>query len=226
VAAFVAIAALGSLACGELLGLKELHMFDDGPDGSATGSEGGHDSGNVSDSPQGDSDPGSMDAGSDGSMDGTDACGPVPGNLLADNNADFELGCAGWILNGGTLTPSAQAHCGSMACQLCPLPATYDTVYTAVNIPVFQGEQYELRAFVRAVGDPFSAWGVIQFNAGQASGSMTALSGEYNSLSPALVTITTQTNIVNLQVQMGRGDGGCLLLDDVVLLRVRDAGGD
>jgi hypothetical protein len=169
-----------------------------------------------------------LDTGSGAPIDGADACGPVPGNLLANNNADFEQGCAGWYVNGGTLNPSAQAHCGSMACQLCPLPATYDTVFTGVTIPVFQGEQYELRAFVRAVGDPFFVWGVMAFNAGQAQafGSQTTLSGEYTSLSPALVTITTQTNIVNLEVGMGHGDGGCLLLDDVVLVRVRDAGGD
>jgi hypothetical protein len=236
-AAFVAIAVVGSLACGGLLGLEDPKTFDGGDDdGSPTGeggpgSEGGPSGdggGDALDSPQGAGDGPAVDAESDGAIDGADPCVPVPGNLLANNNADFEQGCAGWFLNGGTMNPSAQAHCGSMACQLCPPPATYDTVFTGFNIPVFQGEQYELRAFVRAVGDPFFVWGAIAFNAGQAQafGSQTTLSGEYTSLSPALVTITTQTNIVNLEVGMGRGDGGCLLLDDMVLLRVRDASAD
>jgi hypothetical protein len=231
---FVAIAAVGALACGGLLGLDEPTSLDGGGDGSETGAEGGgplgdgangNGSADGSDGPQGAGDGGAIDAGSDGSMDGTDACGPVPGNLLANNNADFELGCTGWYMsNGGTVSPSAQAHCGSKACQFCPA-TTYDTVISAVDIPVSQGEQYELRGFVRAVGAPFSVWTIVDLNVGQIDGARTALSGEYTPLSTT-IAITTQTSIIYASLGTAYADGGCLLVDDMVLLRVRDAGGD
>jgi hypothetical protein len=233
-AALVAIAALGSLACGGLLGLAEPTTLDAGGDGSATGdgssgSEGGApaDGGeDVSDSPQGE-DRGVVDAGSDGPMDGAVACAPVPGNLLVNDNADFELGCASWHLTqGGSLTSSAQAHCGSMACQACPSASVaFDNLYANVNIPVFHGEQYQFQAYLRAADVPFSVAPIFGLNGGQIQGSDTALSGAYASISTTMTVIGDDT-LVQVMIRLDHADGGCVLVDDALLLRVRDAGGD
>jgi hypothetical protein len=233
--ALVSVPAVGaSLACGGLLGLEEPTVLDGGNDGAATGdgssgSEGGppgEGGGNAPDSSRG-------DAGSDVLAGDALGCAPVPNNLLANNNADFELGCTAWSVvdggaGGGTLGASTQAHCGSMACEACPDVNAIDVVQTDISIPIFAGEQYDLRASVRVVGTPDQLAVLCALNlAGGGAvldGPVAFVSGGY---SPYLATfkIPADSTLTGVQVLLqSPTDGGCVLLDDMVLVRTGDAG--
>jgi hypothetical protein len=230
-AAFVAIAVMGSVACGGLLGLEDPTVLDGGVDGSATGDgSSGLDGGPSRD---GGGDASERDG---GSVD-PDACAPAPGNLLANNNADFELGCTAWSTAdggtagfGGTLDASTQAHCGRMACAVCPDLNVFTGVHTDVTIPAFQGEQYQLRAFVQAIGSaPFVVVGRLGLEEGLGvldGKPLVVASGGYTPYLAAL-EVPADSTVTDVEMLLEPpADGGCVLLDDVALVRVRDAGAD
>jgi hypothetical protein len=234
-AAFVALAVAGSFACGGLLGLAEPTILDGGgDDGSVTGDDGpvtGEESAGSDDSGDGANADSSGDASDSAQGDGASAeCAPVAGNLLG--NPDFEQGCAPWRLSAsGTVDPSDQAHCGSKACQICSL-ALNNNFFATLDLPVLEGEEYTFSAFVRNVDAASTAVAIGMLDYGPDGGGVVgggygAVTATYHATGPAQRVQDASSTLLHVWVGFFTPDGGgCVLVDDAVLLRTRDAGGD
>ncbi len=173
----------------------------------------------------------SADNGADGDAASDAADGDADSGADAPNlftNGDFELGCAGWEAEQGTLADeTTTVHSGSRACRVCTATGGAVVVRQQLEVAVAAGETFFAEAYVRAVpGDagvtsaPTQA-SIATYESGvavEASPSTgPALDGTWRPLSAVLRTTRPATTLV-VRFQTTSG-GGCLLVDDARLTR-------
>lgn len=163
------------------------------------------------------------DAGGDG--------GGAPSNLRP--NGDFESGCQGWRAFQGTIEPSAIVRGGKMACRVCPDETGFGNFSIGGSDPIVEdpppGSEYRVEAWFRK--DParpaLGSAGVLlrtsnadPFVEIEKRFSQVELVEEWRRGTTSL-PVTQRAELLDISLSGERASGGCFLVDDVAVVRVR-----
>jgi hypothetical protein len=150
-----------------------------------------------------------------------DAHVPIPGALIDDG---FENGvtCDGWEPLSCTLFPQAGGHSGARACLAC-CPGAGGSIIKFV--PADAGGPYQLLAFVRAPATNAAAGALVALtallpdggHAGYAQGSVQPTAA-WQVAQAVLPSADVDTSSILARIAID-DDGGCVLIDDVSLVK-------
>ena len=146
-------------------------------------------------------------------------------------NGDFELGCNfGTSLYNSTASDTTLAANGTVGCRVCYTSGVYG-FYTSFSVPliVVPGETYDVVACVRSAPDQDAAAAITVFAQLAVAdngfpGAPVAVSASYV---PARVSWNVMASYPSVELEVRSASevpGTCFVVDDVRLLRVRDAG--